>query len=194
MLTIRKAGHADLSRFYTMFEVDFDSEELIGKVSLHKALLNGSAELLVMYDDESQLEMAYALCFVSGMYDYVLLKYFGVLPWYRDHGVGVDAMRLLNKRYADKQGIIVELTEFDDPQPDHLKKLFKFFSRFGYVEIDSDVRIGGTKAHILVKPIKGSWDIAPIVHRILNDHYSRCLSRWEMQKMFDIKPVKKKEE
>lgn len=121
MLKLREGGHADLTRFYTLFEVDFDSEELISKLSLHKGLMNGSVELLVMYDDESQLEMAYALCFVKGMYDYVLLKYFGVLPWYREKGLGVEAMRLLNKRYAGRQGIIAEITEFADPDPEHLK-------------------------------------------------------------------------
>lgn len=194
MLKLREGGHADLTRFYTLFEVDFDSEELISKLSLHKGLMNGSVELLVMYDDESQLEMAYALCFVKGMYDYVLLKYFGVLPWYREKGLGVEAMRLLNKRYADRQGIIAEITEFADPDPEHLKKLFKFFARFGYVEIDRDYRISGARAHLFVKPIKGTWDIAPIVHRILNDHYSRCLTRREMARMIDIRPYEKKAE
>ena len=118
MLKLREGGHADLTRFYTLFEVDFDSEELISKLSLHKGLMNGSVELLVMYDDESRLETAYALCFVKGMYDYVLLKYFGVLPWYREKGLGVEAMRLLNKRYAGRQGIIAEITEFADPDPE----------------------------------------------------------------------------
>lgn len=193
MLNIREAGHSDLSRFYTLFEVDFDSEEMISKLSLHKGLMNGSVELLVMYDDETQLEMAYALCFVKGMYDYVLLKYFSVLPWYRDRGLGVEAMRLLNKRYAGRQGIIAEISEFIDPDPDHVKKLFRFFARFGYVELERDYFISGTRAHILVKPIKGTWDIAPIIHRILTDHYSRCLTRRELARI-DIRPYIKRGE
>lgn len=192
MLKLRQGGHADLSRFYNMFEVDFDSEELISKIALHKGMMNGSVELLILYEDESQIEIGYAVCFVKGMYNYVLLKYMGVLPWYRGKGVGVELMRQLNKRYADKQGIIAEITEFDDPEPDHIKKLYKFFSRFGYVEIDSDYRIGGAKANLLVKPVKGTWDIAPIAHRIITDHYSNCLSRLEANRMIDIKAVKKK--
>ena len=192
MLTIRKGNHTDLNKFYNMFEIDFDSEELISKLSLHKGMMNGSVELLIMFDDETQIEIAYALAFKSGIYDYVLLKYFGVLPWYRGHGMGIEAMRLINKRYADRQGIIAEITEFDDPEPDHVKKLFRFFSRFGYVEIDSDYKIGGTKAHIFVKPIKGDWDIAPIAHRIINDHYSRCLGSREMARLISINAVKRK--
>ena len=194
MLSIRKGGHKDLERFYSLFEVDFDSEELLKKLSIHKAISDGSQELLIMWDEESKLELAYALVFTKGVYSYVLLKYFGVLPWYRGKGIGVDAMRLINKRYADKQGIIAELTEFDDPQPDHMKKLQKFFARFGYIEIPSDYRIGGTTAHVLVKPIKGTAAIAPVYHRIITDMYTRVLTPSAMSKMIDIHPVKPAED
>lgn len=190
MLSIRKGGHKDLERFYTLFEVDFDSEELLKKLSIHKAMTQGSMELLIMTDSESDLELAYALVFTKGVYGYVLLKYFGVLPWYRGKGVGVDAMRLINKRYGDKQGILAELTEFDDPEPRHLQKLQKFFARFGYVEIPSDYRLGGSTAHVLVKPIKGTAEITPVYHRILADMYTRVLTPAAMSKMIDIRPVR----
>ena len=131
MLTIRKGGHRDLERYYGLMEIDFDSEELLGKLAIHRAISRGEQELLIVYDDESNLEVAYALCGIKSLYGYVLLKYMAVFPWYRGKGLGIQTMRLLNKRYADRQGIIAELTEFDDPEPDHLKKLFKFFSRFG---------------------------------------------------------------
>ncbi len=194
MLKIREANHGDLTRMYGLMEMDFDSKELIYFLALQKGMLNGSVEFLAFHDDETNMDVGYALCFVRGMYNYVLLKYFGIFPWLRGRGLGVEAMRLLNKRYADRQGIIAEITEFDDPAPDHVKKLFRFFARFGYVELDRDYFISGTRAHIFVKPIKGTWDIAPIVHRILDDLYSRCLSRFTMARMFDIRPYVKKEE
>lgn len=191
MLNIRKGGHKDLERFYSLFEVDFDSAELLGRLNIHKALMDGSQELLIMSDEESKIEMAYALVCVKNLYGYVLLKYFGVLPWYRGKGVGVEAMRLINKRYADRQGIIAELTEFEDPDPEHLRKNQKFFARFGYTEIPSDYRIGGARAHVLVKPIKGTADITPVYHRIISDFYSRCMGVFAMDKMIDVRPVKK---
>ena len=193
MLSIRKGGHKDLERFYSLFEVDFDSEELLSKLSIHKALINGSMELLIMSDDESKLELAYALVAVKNIYGYALLKYFGVLPWYRGKGVGIDAMRLINKRYADKQGMIAELTEFADPDPEHLRKLQRFFARFGYIEIKSDYRISGVAAHVLVKPIKGSAEIGPVYHRILSDFYTRILSPVAMSGMIDLRPVRAEE-
>ena len=122
MLTIRKGGHRDLERYYGLMEIDFDSEELLGKLAIHRAISRGEQELLIVYDDETNLEVAYALCGVKSLYGYVLLKYMAVFPWYRGKGLGIQTMRLLNKRYADRQGIIAELTEFDDPEPDHLKK------------------------------------------------------------------------
>ena len=194
MLNIRKGGHRDLERVYSLIDLDFDKKELIPKMSIHKAMMEGAMELVLLYDDESNMDLGYALVCCKGLYGYVLLKYFGILPWYRDKGLGVEAMRLVNKRYADRQGIVAELTTFDDEGGEYLMKLRRFFARFGYVEIDRDYRISGTKAHLFVKPIKGTWDIAPIVHRILNDHYSRCLTRREMARMIDIRPYGKKAE
>ena len=195
MLTLRKGGHRDLERYYGLMEVDFDSEELISKLAIHRALSRGDQELLIAYDDETGLEGAYALVCCRGLYGYVLLKYLGVFPWYRGKGLGVEVMRLIHKRYAEKQGIIAEITEFDDPEPDHMKKLFKFFKRFGYEEIESDYRISGTKAHVFVKPIRGEGeDITAVYHRVLADFYTRCLTPGAMAKMIDLRPVKKKEE
>lgn len=91
MLNIRKGGHRELQRYYTLMEMDFDRRELLPRLAIHKALLNGDQELLVIYDDESRMDLAYALVCCRGLYGYVLLKYFGVLPWYRDQGLGVEA-------------------------------------------------------------------------------------------------------
>ena len=190
MLKIRKGGHRDLERYYGLMEVDFDSDELIGRLAIHRAISKGEQELLIVYDDESGIELAYALMCCRGLYGYVLMKYMAVFPWYRGRGVGIETMRMINKRYADAQGIVAELTEFADPEPEHLKKLMKFFSRFGYNEIESDYRISGTKAHVFVKPIKGEWDITPVYHRVIGDFYSRCLTPAAMSRMIDIRPVR----
>ena len=195
MLTLRKGGHRDLERYYGLMEVDFDSAELIGKLAIHRAISRGDQELLIAYDDESGLEAAYALVCCRGLYGYVLLKYFGVFPWYRGKGLCVEVMRLLHKRYADRQGVIAEITEFADPEPDHQKKLFRFFKRFGYEEIESDYRISGTTAHVFVKPIRGEGeDITGVYHRVLADFYTRCLTPGTMSRMIDLRPVGKKEE
>ena len=191
MLNIRKGGHGDLEKYYPLMEMDFDSEELFSKLSLHRAIMNGTAELLIVYEKESGLDVAYALTIVKNLYGYVLLKYMGVLPWYRGRGMGVETMRFINRRCADKQGIIAEITEFPDEDKDRVKKLRKFFSRFGYVEVDSDYRIGGVKANLMAKPLKCSGDIGPIAHRIVPDFYNRCLSPRAVRKMLDIRPVKK---
>lgn len=194
MIALRKGGHRDLERYYAAMQMDFDSEELLPKLAIHKAMMSGDQELLVVYDDESQLELGYALVCIRNLYGYVLLKYFAILPWYREKGVGIEAMRLMNKRYAGRQGMIAEITEFDDPEENHVKKLFKFFARFGYVEAECDYTISGTRAHVMVKPIKGTADIAPVVHRIISDFYSRCMLPAAMYRMINIRPVKKSEE
>lgn len=191
MLKLRKGGHRELEKYYQLMEMDFDSEELLPKLSLHRAMMNGTAELLIVYEEESGLDVAYALVIEKNIYGYALLKYLGVLPWYRGRGMGVETMRFINRRYADKQGLIAEITEFPDEDEDRVKKLRKFFARFGYVEVDSDYHIGGVKANLMVKPLKCSGDIGPIAHRIIPDFYTRCLGPGAVRKMIDINPVKK---
>lgn len=190
MLNLRKGGHKDLEKFYSLMEIDFDKKELISKLSIHKAMMKGDQELVIIYDDESNIDLAYALVFCRSLYGYVLLKYFGVLPWYRDHGIGIEAMRLINKRYMDRQGILAEITAFDDENGEYFKKLRKFFARFGYVDVETDYRLGGAEVCLMVKPIKGTAEIGPVAHRIIKDFYSRCLSPAAMSRMVNIKPVK----
>lgn len=190
MITVRKGGHMELERYYSLMELDFDKKELMGKLSIHRALLSGAQELLVFTDQEAGMDVAYALVCVKSLYGYVLLKYFAVMPWCRDKGIGVEAMRAINKRYADRQGILAELTAFEDEDGSYLRKLRRFFARFGYEEVPCDYRLGGAEVCLMVKPIKGTSRISPVAHRIVRDFYSRCLSPFAMEKMVDIRPVR----
>ena len=89
MLQLRKGGHRDLDRYYQLLEIDFDSEELFPKLVMHRAISGGNLELLVMYDDETNIEAAYAVVCPKSEYGYVLLKYMAVHPWYRDKCLGI---------------------------------------------------------------------------------------------------------
>ncbi len=193
MLTVRKGGHVELERYYSAMEIDFDEKELLGKWSIHRAMSAGDQELLIFSDGDTGMDVGYALVMCRGLYGYVLLKYFGILPWFRGKGLGVEAMRLINKRYADRQGLLAELTTFEDEKGEYLRKLRKFFARFGYVKIESDYRIGGSPVELMVKPLQGPWDVAPIAHRMIRDFYSRCLRFSSYERMIDIRPVKPEE-
>ena len=189
MLTVRKGGHVELERYYSAMEIDFDEKELLGKWSIHRAMSAGDQELLIFSDADTGMDVGYALVMCRGLYGYVLLKYFGILPWFRGKGLGVEAMRLINKRYADRQGLLAELTTFEDEKGEYLRKLRKFFARFGYVQVESDYRLGGAPVTLMVKPLRGPWDIAPIAHRMIRDFYSRCLFFGSYDRMIDIKPA-----
>ena len=152
MLSLMKVGHRDLERYYPLMETDFDSEEMLSRLAIHKGMLNGSIELLVLRDTDSLMDAGYALLLTKNLYGYVDLKYMA-----------------------------------PDPDPDRLRKLRKFFNRFGYEEIKSDYTIRGVKANLLVKPMQGRADIAPIAHRILPDFYSRFLSANALWGMMEIK-------
>ena len=44
MLKLIKAGHREMQRYYPLLETDFDSEELIGRLAMHKGISNGSID------------------------------------------------------------------------------------------------------------------------------------------------------
>lgn len=189
MLKLIKAGHREMQRYYPLLETDFDSEELIGRLPMHKGLSNGSIDFLLLRDEESGIDAGYAVVLTKNLYGYVDLKYFAVMPWFRGRGFGVQLMREINRRYADTQGIIAELTEFDDPDPDRLRKLRKFFTRFGYEQMQSGCTVRGVKDNLLLKQIKGSTDLAPVIHRVIPDFYTRFMSANAFWRMMDIKSV-----
>ena len=190
MLILRKCGHRELEHYYSLFEVDFDKKELLPRLGVHKAMLKGDMELLAVTDEESRLDLAYALVGCRGLYGYVWLKYLDVIPFYREKGLGIETMRLINRRYADRQGIVAEITDFNDEAGgETLRAQRKFFARFGYEEIKSDLRIGGVEDHILVKPIRGTAEIAPIIHRVMLDFYSRVYPPAALARAVEIRPV-----
>ena len=110
-----------------------------------------------------------------------------MLPWYRGKGLGVQAMRMLNKRYADSQGILAEISVFDPEDTETRRKLNKFFARFGYEPIECGYRLGGAEADLLVKPIKGTTRIAPVADRVIRDFYSRVIGPTKLARMVEIR-------
>jgi hypothetical protein len=98
-------------------------------------------------------------------------------------------MRLLNKRYADRQGILAELTVFGDSEDEaYLRKLKRFFQRFGYIEVSSGYRLGGADVNLYVKRCSGTPEITPVVRRIILDFYSRCLRPSQLEKLLAFTP------
>ena len=191
MLILRVCGHRELERVWSLFELDFDKRELLPRLGVHKAMLKGDVELLAVTDDGSRLDLAYALVGCRSLYGYVWLKYLDVIPFYRDKGVGIEAMRLLHRRFAGSQGVVTEVTAFgeEEGKDENLRSQRKFFARFGYEEIESDLRLGGEEDHVLVKPIRGTAALSPIIHRVMLDFYARVYSPAGLSRAVEIRPL-----
>ena len=191
MLKLRECGHREMEHVWSLFELDFDKKELLPQLGVHKAMLRGDMELLAVTEEESRIDLAYLLVGCRGLYGYVWLKYLDVIPFYREKGLGLEAMRLLHRRCADRQGIVTEITDFSgEASGETLRAQRKFFARFGYEEIESELRLGGEEDHIMVKPIRGSAAISPVIHRVMLDFYSRVLSPAALERMVEIRPVR----
>ena len=133
------------------------------------------------------MDAGYALVLTKTLSGYVDLKYFAIMPWFRGRGLGIQLMREINRRYAESQGIVTELTEFEDEDRDRVKKLRKFFGRFGYEEVSADCSIAGVRDNLYVKPLKGSADLTPVIHRVLPDFYTRFMPASAVSRMLEFK-------
>lgn len=185
-MKLRSCSQGELAHAWALFATEFDEKELLPRLAVRRALLRGDMELLAMVDEESRIDMGFALVGCRGVYGYVWLKYLAVLPWYRERGLGVEFMRLLHKRYADRQGVVAELTDFGDDGDQTLRALRKFFARFGYVELACAARLGGVEDHVMVKPIRASEPPEALIRRILLDFYSRVTNSLTRQKMLSF--------
>ena len=92
-----------------------------------------------------------------------------------------------HKRYAETQGILAEISVFDPEDTETRRKLNKYFSRFGYEPLNCGYRLGGAEADLLIKPIKGAAEIAPVADRVIRDFYSRVIGPTKFARMVEIR-------
>ena len=92
----------------------------------------------------------------------------------------------LHKTVADAAEKVLQDAFTPERAKDTLRKLRKFFSRFGYENLPCDYKLGGAPAELMVKPLKSSADLSPVIHRVVRDFYSRVLGPARLNKMVDI--------
>ena len=60
-------------------------------------------------------------------------------------------------------------------------------NRFGYEEVAADCSIAGVRDNLYVKPLKGSADLTPVIHRVLPDFYTRFMPAAAVHRMLEFK-------
>ena len=111
MLKLKKAGYREMHQYYAIMQEDFSKDELVPEIVFQKALLQHTADLVLVVDDTIKNTIAYALVCPKSLYGYGLLWFFAVLPWYRGRGLGTEAMKLINQKYGRLRGMVPSTTE-----------------------------------------------------------------------------------
>lgn len=167
---VKRGGHKDLKRIYPMMEFDFRGEGLIAQGYLHLALINGAAELLLLKDLDGR-ELGYAFVQKAEHYDYVLPAYIAVYPTFRGAGAGTRFLELIRERYANKQGIFLEV--FGDS--DGAKKTRALYERLGWQRVGCKYRLRGTPSTLMLLRLSGPEDVAPVAPVIIEALYKGVL-------------------
>lgn len=183
-----KLGYtSDLGRIYKKMRADFHYFERIPEPFMRRAMHRGEQELL-LFADENGREAGYAFCGTRSMYGYVLLNYLAVDESMRGTGIGSAALRLIFERYADRRGLIIELTDAPGEE-EEMKRRHVFYERAGFVDVPCDYRLGGKRAYLMAKPLSGTADIAAIAHRLMQEFYGRMLPAPLLKKVLQARPA-----
>lgn len=185
---LKKGSIADLHRIYGKYmRADFHRYERMPEPVIALAMARGKQELLLITDDSGRLA-GYAICCCRSVYGYVLINYLAVLQQRRGEGIGSAALELLSGYYADRMGLIVELTDTPGEREETLRR-HSFYGRAGFADADSDYRLCGVQTYLMVRPLRAAADISAAAHLILPEIYSHSLPKRAVRAIVDIRPA-----
>ncbi len=190
MLKLKRVGYSEMHKYYSIMQQDFEKDELVDEIVFHKAIFNRSAELILVVDDKINVVIAYAVVCPKSLYGYCFLWYFAVMPWYRGKGLGTEAMKLINQKYGRSRGMLLLVT--NEPDAETANRRIRFYNNLGYrVVRTGEIRVQGVQTKVMVRQPASAPDPGPYIHRILPEIYSHMFSQPMVEKLLDIKPMKK---
>lgn len=174
MLVLKKAKPKDVRNYYGLLRYEFRKPELVPHLNIQSAVRRDEMELLLISDDRVNVVVAYAFVSHRGMYGYPLINYFCVMPWYREGGYRENSLHLIIDRYRDKQGLLIELPEYEGGEV-NFDSTKEFYENFGFEEIPCRYYKNGVKTHILNCPLKSRKSAEGIIGRIIPEIYERSI-------------------
>jgi len=190
MLRLKRGSYKEMHQYYANMQQDFEKDELLPEIVFHKAIFQKQADLVLVQDDSIKVTIAYALVCPNSLYGYGLIWYFAVLPWYRGKGLGTEAIKLINRHYGKLRGLLLEVTEVPDTET--ANRRIKFYNNLGYRVVKcGPFKLNGINTKIMVRQSASMPDPGPAMHRILPEIYSHLVSDTTIEKIIDIKPLKK---
>ncbi len=185
--SIKRGGHRDLKRIYPMIEFDFEDWERPTELEFHGAFLKGGAEILLLKDEDG-LEAGYAVMLIHRPTAYVMLGWLSVYPTVRGGGIGGKFLTLIKEFYADKQGILLEITQY--PELEKARRLHAFYSRNGWRDVACTYSICDVESGLMWLPINGAEDIHLAIQLIIREVYSGIYNDIKFRKFIKVREIR----
>ena len=181
--SVRKTEGAETRRIYGVMRREVRSLSRMPLWWLLTAELLGHQECLVV-EDEIGYATGYAICSVQSLYGYVLINFIGL-----EYDLqSMAAMERLVAWYGDRQGIIAELT-VEPGEKERFEHNLDFYRSCGFKRVRSNYILAGKTVQLMVRPIRGAWDISTVAHRVVTDIYSAVIPAAVRRKLVKIKPI-----
>jgi GNAT superfamily N-acetyltransferase len=186
----------EIEEFRIIFKLireDFEEGEYAPYEVLKSQLKEGVQEGLILQQDGQAV--AYAVCAEGHENNYVLISLLAVYKEFRKNGIGSAFIEEIQKRYQNKDGIIVEVEKpeealNDQGEQERIKRI-SFYKRAGFYQIpDIDYSIWDVPMHLMVFPRKATVmsinrDIGQIIKQIylqlMGEHYIHKLKFSSLQ-------------
>ena len=99
-------------------------------------------------------------------------------------------MKLINQKYGRSRGMLLLVT--NEPDAETANRRIRFYNNLGYrVVRTGEIRVQGVQTKVMVRQPASAPDPGPYIHRILPEIYSHMFSQPMVEKLLDIKPMKK---
>lgn len=184
-LTLRELDREELLWLHeTEMQEAFPPEELKPYAAMEALCQSGAYHPMGAFQGEDLL--GYALLWESPGGRYLLIDYLGVTASRRNGGLGAEILRLLQERFRDLDGILVESEAPDGGAQDALRqRRMNFYRRCGYTFLNYDcVLFGVHYAVCLCSPNgKGEEAGAMAAHQAL---YRQQFTPWAYDRYIQI--------
>jgi hypothetical protein len=190
MLRLKKASFKDMHEIYTMMKQDFEEDEMAAgdrfpEGAVPEAGRSGAGGGR-HHQDHHRLRAGLPQ-FAVRLRPHLVFRGAALVP---GKGLGTEAMRLIDRHYGKLRGLMLEVTE--TPDKETANRRIKFYEKNGYRVVKTGpIKLNGIPMRIMVRQSADKPDPGPVMHRILPEIYSHLVSDTTIEKIIDIKPLKK---
>ena len=159
----------------------FPSSERKSYSTFNKLVKKGVCEFLRIKNDDTTV----GFFILVNVNNYIQIDYFAIFERYQSSGYGSEAVKVLQKRYENCDGIFIEIEKVgmgeNDVENILRKRRYNFYKRLGFIELGFDFYLFNVTYSICSYNFKEKDNI-DLASNIMFDFYRACFNEKKLNK------------